>query len=84
MTRREAIELFEAYPVREGFWDSEMSLSIARQFMQYEEEGIPFGAFVPENKRLRILRQELVLSQRMLSFVCVRGGEVLPTIVVRW
>jgi hypothetical protein len=87
--RREAIELLWKYPRREGFYDSLMAAKVASWFMNKEEEGIIDG-YVPETARLRIVKNDFVLSERKATIQCsklMKGGQervLLPEVTLTW
>lgn len=67
-TRREVVELLETYPVREGLWDSGLVVAVAKRCIDIEEEGLAWGAFVPDEKRMRIVGTEIIFSERKTIF----------------
>ena len=83
-TRRNAIELLDIYPVREGIWDSSMVAAIAKKCMELEEEGLSWGEFVPDAKRLRIAGCDNLLSERKTIFKYVVPQMGMKEIEVPW
>jgi hypothetical protein len=87
--RREAIELLWKYPRREGFYDSLMAAKVVSWFMSKEEEGMVDG-YVPETARLRIVKNDFVLSERKATIQCsklMEGGQErvsLPEVTLTW
>lgn len=62
--RKEALAILEAYPCREGTWDSLMAARIARWVIEAEEAGCEENSFwVPEFARLRIYSFSYLLLQ---------------------
>lgn len=83
-TRRSAIELLDTYPVREGIWDSSMVAAIAKRCMELEEEGLSWGEFVPDAKRLRIAGCDNLFSERKTIFKYVMPQMGMKEIEVPW
>jgi hypothetical protein len=87
--RKEAIELLQRYPRREGLWDSEMAVAVCTWVMNQEEEGMVDGQ-VPEAARLRIVKTDLRLSERKVIISCsklMEGSEQridLPEVTLTW
>jgi hypothetical protein len=89
IVRRQAIDLLQRYPRREGLWDSSMAAKVATWFMEAEEEGLE-GNSIPARARLRIVKIDFVLAERRAVVKCSRiaiGSEVtdiLPEVTLTW
>ncbi|KAE9364117.1 hypothetical protein N431DRAFT_496710 [Stipitochalara longipes BDJ] len=87
--RREAINLLQKYPRREGLWDSSMAVKVSTWVMNMEETGMVDG-YVPELSRLRIVKTNLSLSERKATIRCSKvmeeGGErvELGDFILKW
>lgn len=86
--RRQAIDLLQRYPRREGLWDSLMAVKVATWFMEAEEEGLE-GDYIPPSARMKIVKNEFVLSERKAVVRCskiadVDGVDVLPEVTLMW
>ncbi|KAH6696759.1 hypothetical protein BKA61DRAFT_248791 [Leptodontidium sp. MPI-SDFR-AT-0119] len=88
--RRRAISLLVKHPRREGLWDSLMAATVASWVMFEEEKGM-VGGFVPESARLRIVKNDFLLSERRAVIRCSRlaaeGSKkriLLPEVTLTW
>jgi len=87
--RRRAIDLMRKYPRREGCRDNEMSAAVTSWLMEREEEGVE-SEFIPEEKRLKIVRINERLDERRVMIVCSRfmegreEREELPPAIIKW
>lgn len=89
VVRRMAIGLLVKYPRREGLWDSSMAAAVSTKVMNEEEKGMVNG-FVPEEARLKVVKNEYLLSEHkaVLSYSKMVEGTseraLMPDVVVRW
>lgn len=88
--RRRAISLLVKHPRREGLWDSLMAATVASWVMVEEEKGMMCG-FVPESARLRIVKNDFILSERKAVVCCSKlaaeGSKkriLLPEVTLTW
>ncbi|KAH7411429.1 hypothetical protein BKA64DRAFT_570117, partial [Cadophora sp. MPI-SDFR-AT-0126] len=88
--RRRAISLLVKHPRREGLWDSLMAATVASWVMVEEEKGMVCG-FVPESARLRIAKNDFILSERKAVVRCSKlaaeGSKeryLLPEVTLTW
>ncbi|KAH8679738.1 hypothetical protein BGZ60DRAFT_400577 [Tricladium varicosporioides] len=89
--RRKAIALLRNHPRREGFFDSMMAANVATWLMNKEEEGMVDGV-VPEESRLRIVKNDFSLSERKAVLLCSKyelkdgkaGRVLLPNVILTW
>ncbi|PVH73911.1 hypothetical protein DL98DRAFT_519626 [Cadophora sp. DSE1049] len=88
--RRRAISLLVKHPRREGLWDSLMAARVASWVMVEEEKGMVCG-FVPEAARLRIVKNDFILSERKALVCCSKlaaeGSKeriLLPEVTLTW
>ncbi|KAH6669547.1 hypothetical protein B0J14DRAFT_657642 [Halenospora varia] len=89
--RRKAITLLRKHPRREGFFDSMMAANIATWLLNKEEQGMVDG-FVPEESRLRIVKNDFDLSERKAVLQCSKyeliDGKservLLPSVTLTW
>jgi len=89
VVRRMAIGLLMKYPRREGLWDSSMAAAVSKRVMNEEEKGMVDG-FVTEEARLKVVRNEFLLSEHKAILLCskmVEGSSekvIMPDVAVRW
>lgn len=89
IVRRKAISLLVRHPRREGLWDSLMCAKVSTWVMNMEEAGMEDGK-IPESARLRIEKDEFVLSERKATVRCSkldpRTGQrvLLPEVTLSW
>ena len=87
--RRDVIELLRRHPRREGLWDSLMAAKVATWFMNAEEEGL-VGDIIPAHARMKIVKNDFVLSERKAVVRCSKiavGREdptLLPEVTLTW
>ena len=89
LLRRRTIYLLRQYPRREGLWDSLMAAKVATWLMNAEEGGMVNG-YVPEAARLRIVKTDLKLTEKMAIIRCSKlmeetGERVeMPDVTLTW
>jgi hypothetical protein len=86
--RRRAVDLLRNHPRREGTWDSSLAAGITLWMMELEEEGLEYGAYIPEQKRARLgmARQDFAKRTAYLSAtqVTLDGSVVVRETVIDW
>jgi hypothetical protein len=87
--RWEAIQLLKRYPRREGFWDSEMAVTVAEWFVNAEEEGLRSDEEVSPDLRLILINNNFSLAERKTVVKCAwqakgQTMEPLPPVLLQW
>ena len=84
--RRQAIDLLQKYPRREGLVDSKMIVKIASWMLDQEADDVLDGN-VPKSSKLRIVKNDFDLKERKAVLHCSKGDDyqtLLPPVTLWW